>query len=328
MRLPDPARRWVVAANWRMDPRVSVEREGDLDASGHFDSITDADDWWEARQRYFEDEICCPGAPSPGGKPSAYSRPANDRNRISARIAGFDELVHVGSLNALLRRAARSERAADVETALRRLTGSGLPVTTADRRGAEGADSQVSDLARALLGRGSDAVREAAGLLADSLGDTEPPWWAGFVEEIRASLDRGFASDFCAALGLGHRGPGEWLLIWRYTVAEAAPLYRPTVLESNDSPYHYPSPPGYALGITMPLYPTLPACREVIHRPLRGTAAADRCTGEILYLERFPVLRDNAILVALRAGHRERLRDEFSTDGLGTWLDRHPELSL
>lgn len=328
MRQPDPGRRWAVAANWRMDHRVHAGREeDDVNACRHFASVADADDWWEARQRYFEEEICCPDSPSPGGKVSSYSRLANDANRISTRIAGFDELVHVGSLNRLLRRAARSGRAAEVEVALRRLAGSGLPVARAGRRGMEGFDSEVSDLARALSGRGLDAVREIAGLLVDSLGDTEPPWWAGFVEEIRTVLDRGVASDLCAALGLGHRRPGEWLLIWRYTVAEAAPLYRPTVLEANDSPYHYPSPPSYSLGITMPLNPALAACREVLHRPLRGPAAAEHCTGEILYLESLPLIRDNGTLAALRARHRERLRSEIATAGLNAWIERHPELT-
>ncbi len=325
MHLPDPGRRWVVAANWRMDHRVHLEREeGDLDACGHFVSVADADDWWEARQLYFQEEVCCPGAPSASGRASAYSKPTNGRNRISARIAGFDELVHVGSLNALLRRAARSERAADVELVLRKSTGIGLPARslTSSR-----SDLQVAELARRLNSQGAEAVREVAGTLADSLGDNEPPWWATFSEEIRGSLESDNASEICAALGLGHRLPGEWLVVWRYPVAEAAPLYRPTVLEANDSPYHFPSPPAYPIGITMPLGSVFSAVREVLHPPLRGVTAVERCTGKVLFLESLPVVRDNGTLAALRNEHRERLRNEFPMDGLSAWMDRHPELT-
>ncbi len=328
MRRLDPGRRWAVAANWRMDDRVHLEREeGDLDACGHFASVADADGWWEARYNYFKEEVCCPGAPLAGGKASAYSRSTNDRNRISARIAGFDELVHVGSLKALLRRAVKSEMKGEVEITLHEESGSKLPWFRTGMLDIEEKelDSKVSDLARALLRRGPDAVRKVAGTLANSLGDSEPPWWAGFVEEIRTTLGRNAASDLCAALGLGHLRPGEWLLVWRYTVAEVTPLYRPTVLEANDSPYHYPSPPDYSPGITMPLDPALAACREVLHRPLRGTTAAERCTGEILHLESFPNVRDNSALVALRVGHRERLRSELSTTGLNAWIGRHSD---
>src|SRR4051794_8328825 len=234
---PDVERRWVVAANWRMDHRVSADREaGDLDACGHFAAIRGADDWWEARWTYFQQEICQPLALGTAGKISAYGRPTNAANRIADRIAGFDKLVHAGSFNALLRRASRSDRAADVETALRRLTGQGLPSrdlgTDRDRF-----DAQVSALARTLLALGPDVVRRIAGPLVDSLGDKEPPWWAGFAEEVHTALDSRNASALCTALGLGHLLAGEWLVVWRYPIQEAGPLYRPTVLEANDSPF-------------------------------------------------------------------------------------------
>src|SRR5262249_45380590 len=103
------------------------------------------------------------------------------------------------------------------------------------------------------------------------------------------------------------------------------PLYRPTVLEANDSPYHHPSPPPYPFGITMPLDPGQPACREVLHRPLRGTAAVESCTGWLLRLESFAALGDRRRLGSLRSRHRERLRREFPAEGLERWVERHPE---
>jgi hypothetical protein len=107
-------------------------------------------------------------------------------------------------------------------------------------------------------------------------------------------------------------------------VSNAGPLYRPTVAEAADSPFHHPSPPEYGFGITMPLDPAWGACREVLHSPLRGPAAEAGCTGQLLFLEDFPPMADTR-LVELRRMHRDRLRSEFGTDALKSWLDRHSE---
>lgn len=320
---PDLELRWAVAANWRMDHRVSEDRErDDLDASGHFASVRDANDWWEARKIYFQQEICQPIALGPTGKISAYGRQANAANRIADGTAPFDRLVHVGSLGSMLRWVSRGSRSAEAEAALNRLTGQ----TLLSKR--DPLNAQVSALARAMLALGPEVVRRIAGLLADSLGEQEPPWWACFTEEVRTALNSRDALALCAALGLGHLSAGDWLLVWRYPIQEAGPLYRPTVLEANDSPFHFPSPPGYALGITMPLDPAQAACREVLHRPLRGRAAVGFCTGELFSLEGFPVLRDNAALSDLRTQHRARLEREFPSAGLKGWVQRHPEITL
>jgi hypothetical protein len=255
---------------------------------------------------------------------SAYLRPTNQANRIGARVAGFDELVHVSSLNALVRRASRGDFAADVEATLRSLTGRRIPGRTLGENEPAGFDNQVADLAKGLLLRGKDGVRQAAAALAQAMGDDEPPWWAGFSEEIRDVLSAGDPADICAAMGLGHRTAGEWLVLWRYPVSAAGLLYRPTVIEANDSPYHFPSPPEYTWGVTMPLDPGFAACREVLHPPLRGAAAFEYCTGELLHLEETPLFGDNERLAALRAGHHERLRREFPTPSQMAWLDRCP----
>jgi hypothetical protein len=326
LRHPDLDRRWIVAANWRMDHRVSPEREaGDLEAGKHFGSIGSADDWWEARATYFREEMCHPFQAGTSGKISAYGRSTNAANLVPARVSGFDKLVHVGSLSGLLWRASRSTAAADIEVWLRRRTGRGLPGRVLGSS-SNSFDGQVSALARALLVQGPDVIRQAAGLLVDSLGETEPPWWACFAHEVHEALDSGSATDLCTALGLGHRMDGEWLVVWTYPVHEAGPLYRPTVLEANDSPYHFPSPPDYPLGVTMPLNAIFHACREVVHPPLRGAAAVANCTGDLLYLEDFAISRDNGSLAALRAEHRARLHRGLSVPSLTDWLGRHPEI--
>jgi hypothetical protein len=316
---PDPGRRWAVAANWRMDHRVAEEREAsDLESSPCFKSIQSFEDWWEARGLHFRDHIN-------RGPVSSYAQATNKSNLIPARVAGFDRLVHVGSLNAILRRISRSAGAAELDVELRELTGKGLPARPMGETDSGWFDSGVDDLAIALQALPSMTTRRLAGLLMDALGETEPFWWGCFAEEVGEALGSGSAARICSALGLGHRRSGEWLLIWTYPVSEVGPLYRPTVLEANDSPFHYPSPPEYPFGITMPLEPHLPACREVLHRPLRSTAAARWCTGELLRLESLPAVEDNEALRTLRIRQQEHLAGEFSQGGCPAWLLRHPE---
>jgi hypothetical protein len=329
MRNPISDRRWAVVSNWAMDHRVSAERESaDLEASGHFKAVADAKTWWRAREIYFREEICQPAySTSPGARISAYLGPFNRENLIQAEVAAFDQLIHVGSLNAMLRRISRGRSAGDVDAALRSLTAQGLPARQTGVAGSGSLGAGVSDLANALSSRGSEVVRQAAGILAEAMGDSEPPWWAGFAEEIESSLAQRNAGAACAALGLGHRTAGEWLLVWRYPVSAALPIYRPTAIEANDSPYHFPSPPDHPWGITMPLAAEIPACREVLHPPLRGSAAIDYSTGELLLLEDIPTFGDNDSLAALRGEHRRRLIREFSSPGLSSWLDRNADPS-
>jgi hypothetical protein len=181
------------------------------------------------------------------------------------------------------------------------------------------------DFSERLASLGEEAIQTAMRILGDALGGTEPPWWACFAEEVQDRIDVGDAAGLCSALGLGHRWAGEWLAVWCYSVADAGQLYRPTVAEAHDSPFHYPSPPEYGLGITMPLDPTRSTCREVLHPPLRGRLAEANCTGKLLFLESFTPLEDNR-LKELRRLHRARLRSEFDSGALAPWLDRHPEI--
>lgn len=308
-----------------MDHRLSEGREtGDLGASGHFATVSDGEDWWEARGSYFQEEICLPAA-LPEGKASAYCRPTNSENLVSARVATHDKLVHVGSLNAMLVRITRRGQATALDRALRRLAGKGLPVRVPQEE--SWFARQVSELVTALSSRGEDIVRQAAGLVAEAMGRNEPPWWAAFAEEVDPLIESGDAADLCAALGLGHRVAGEWLITWKYPVSEVLPLYRPTSVEADASPFHFPSPPGFDFGITMPLDPRFSLCREVLHQPLRGASAVAFCTGRLLSLEKAPRTGDNETLAALRIAHRRRLEEQrkmkFEPALLRAWLDRH-----
>jgi len=307
----EPPGRWAVAANWKMDHRVSPEREsGDVEESGHFASMKDVEDWWASRHLYFEEEVRNPGQDGV----SAFLRPTNEANRVRRKIARFDRLVHVGCLDSLVKWASRSEKAADAESGLRVLVGQGL-----GRRG------HVEGLVHALVAGGEEVIREAVSILMESLAGEAGPWWACFAHEVQPWIDRADAAGICAALGLGHRRSGEWLVTWIYPVSEAGPLYRPTALEANASPFHFPSPPELDLGITMPLRSDLPASREVLHPALRFPATREYCTGRLLRLSAFPASEAYDALRGLRVRHRERLRRELSLGAV--WMERNPELS-
>lgn len=326
MRGPDEDGRWAVAANWRMDHRVSSEREeGDLLASGHFDSARDFEGWWRSLNLYFRQELCRPSPVSPGTKASAYSRATNAKNRFSLESAGFDRLVHVGSLAGMLRRIAGGLRKDSADMFFQDLAGREFPKRPAGEEDVDRFKRQVIELGHALREQGPAAVRQAAGFMTDALRETAPPWWACFAEDVEDLILKRDPAALCAALGLGDYQAGDCLLVWIYRADEASPLYRPTVVEASRTSYHFPSPPGYAAGITMPLKDSLRACREVLHPPLPGALAEKRCTGEILFLMESSGVQKSGKLAALRAAHWERLREEFYTDDLAAWASRHPE---
>ena len=111
-------------------------------------------------------------------------------------------------------------------------------------------------------------------------------------------------------------------MIWRYDARWARSSYRPTVVETGNSPWHYPSPPNARFGVTMPLDTALPPCREVLHRPLVGRFAAEGCSGELLRVEGMPGTTDKQ-LIELRRHHRQRLEPEHTGAPAVAWRQRH-----
>lgn len=291
------------------------------DLQKHLRGVRHLDEWWQRRCRYFNDEICQSSNPEIDGC-SAYLRSRNLSNRI-VRVPGFERLVHVGSLNATLLWLSWSPHWSDVRRKLRHESGVRLSDRPPGMLDGVWLDRQLDAVVQGLHTRGEDTIRRVAGFLADASGESEPPWWAGFSDEVQEVLSSGTAADLCIALGLGHRRPGEWLLVWEYEVEHVEPLFRPTVLEANDSAYHYPSPPSSVFGITMPLRPGARACREVLHRPLRGDQAVDLCTGRLLQVEDFFSPYDSKALAALRSFHGRHLLRESPRGGSGSWFRRH-----
>ncbi|MEM1204054.1 MAG: hypothetical protein AAGN66_12570 [Acidobacteriota bacterium] len=326
-----PTRR-VVGKNWRMDHRVSAEREQGMLRSAELAAPAIGDDWWNARAASFRRTLCRPSSPGPDERRSAYLDGENANNRVAPRsLPPHEQLVHVASLNALLHRIGRGGRSGLLRSRFSRaLPGAPLPPTPGGLPWPEFC-ARVEAFARAINELGLGAVQALAGFLSDRLGPTEPPWWAGFARQLAPHLRAEDWTGLCRALGLGHLEAGEWLVVWRYdvaTVLDETPeptCCRPTVVEANDSPWHFPSPPGQRFEITMPLEPApRGTCHEVLHAPLKhGSAAA--CAHLLGRIDRPPV-EDYDVLAEFRREHRRRLEalGPYAAD-TAAWLARHPE---
>lgn len=320
----------VICSNWRMDHRVSEPREQAMLNSVEYSSVSSVEDWWQQKNKYFGEAVCQPATVSAAGRRSVYVHACNVTNAISPKtIPIHDQLVHVASLNSILWRLSSADNAmsADFKIGFYEITGMDLP----ERRGRGGMDNivfeaNVNDVANRIIGKGPEEIKKLAGFLVDGLGDTQPPWWGCFAQEVMPLINKKDWPGLCHALGLGHLNGNHWLLFWRYPVGYAGDLYRPTVIEANDSYYHYPSPPDKPYGITMPLsLSAVRAYREVIHPPLREQSAIDFCTGELGRIAGQEELEYDEVL-ALREKHRRRLARESRSNEGQSWLQRHGDL--
>ncbi len=326
----------VICGNWRMDHRVADDREGSLLKAPEFAAGPTGEQWCEQRYNYFERAIRRPTFPGTWGPCSAYLDPPNQSNAIGHRtLPGHEQLVHAASLNSILRRLTTgSHETGELRLRFFELTGHALPLRRAG--GALDHDlmrSKVREIAEAANAGGSAVVKSLAQLLCDALGVFQPPWWACFAAEVAPLIATGEGAALCQALGMGHVEAGEWLLAWRYDLNllgrlyPGVPLFRPTVVEANDNPCHYPAPPGYSYGITMPLSGARRgALREVLHPPLFAAAAHEACTGSLIPVGT-PPLVDHNELGNLRRAHRQRLILALGGPDTRDWLDRHPDLS-
>lgn len=302
----------ALAQNWQMDHRVTESREERLNASGEFGEVPNGGRWHEGVRRYFDRHLCA----SWEGHPSNHA--SNQVNRLHTSVVDFDELVHIKGLRTTLRLIFRLGRAqGSFLDSFLELTGHEFPSPI---------DSpQIDAIAISLQRLGAEAIKVFAGLLIDILGETQPPWWASFGEELASLLENRQGTELANALGIGHLGPRDWLLVWRYAVREVGTLYGPTVIEARDSAFHFPSPPDHSFGICMPLARDLPMCAEVVHRPLPPELAQESCTGNLLLCdeEEEETSRMYNGLEQCRSEHAVRLRTEFTSETQRSWMDRH-----
>lgn len=317
LEMDDDAGRKALCGNWRMDHRVSKLREQNMLGSHHFPGRPVGEELleqWSAYCRYVNIEHL------------------NENNLIKNPAVSFDQLVHVGSFNRILWELGGAEygspNAFGIE--FQQITNCTVPKRKVSEtyKDSMSFNKQVDDLVDDLQKRGKGVVKEMSGLLCDVLASLPRPWWACFAEELTPYIQSGDWAGLCKTLGLGHFMENEWVLIWQYDVGSVRDLYRPTVIEADVSPYHYPSPPSSQYGITMPLGQGLPICREVVHRPLTGTSAIDACTGELCKIQGYPTENygHHEDVPRLRCNHRDRLESEFTSDVDQDWIERHNKL--
>ncbi len=319
--------RQAVCANWRSDHRVSVDREEAMLSRAEFRGSPDGDEWIEQQRKYYVNAICRP-VPGPAGQPSsAYVETFNNNNNATSagRISGNDELIHIASISSIIRRlvSGTNSRPQLMRAQFERIFDVSFPQNSRNTYSHDVLTDQITELCDVMTRRGELVIRQFAGFLIDALGDTQPPWWAGFTQEVKKHvLDKDWVG-LCQSFGLSHLEAGERILLWRYPVKQAGALYRPTVVEANSHAFHFPSPPTSRFGLTMPLNPLQwRAIGEVVHRPLELQAAAQYCTGEIGILEESTIMEHHRQLTELRDRHRQELLRVRSDDNDLNWVRR------
>ncbi|MDY7092063.1 MAG: hypothetical protein SX243_03740 [Acidobacteriota bacterium] len=319
----------AIAQNWRMDHRVSESWETELVADPRLSTARSGEDWLAGVQDYRRDRLCQPYSHPATAVACATWRPANGKNHLGWRgPVLWQHLVHVGSFFQLLRRMGGTRPAENHRGRRRYEEITGQPFPFSAQGGIVDSSDERRKVAEGLNALGTETVRRLAGALCDSLGPREPPWWATFAEDAKSLLDSQNGTKLRNGLGLGHIRESEWLIVWKYRIQQIAqipeaswnaPLARPTVVEAGDHPWHFPSPPDDPYGLTMPLTETnARRFREVLHVPLRGSLAAEACTGRLLEV-REPA-PPYANLPSLRRRHQERMEKSASND---QWIERH-----
>ena len=312
----------VICANWRIDQRVSSDREQNILTRPEFVGVATPQAWHKARRDHFKQTLCLPANPMPGFSQSAYRQQFNDGNIIARnKIAPHDQLVHVGSVTSMLWRIAKLDDE-DNQRKFRSLFGRSIPSQRVHQ--GEKFVTEASSLCDAIAREGPGRIKDLAGFLMEALGNSQPPWWACFAREIHRQLKLPDWFAICRSLGLGHLEKGERLLLWRYPVSAVEFLYRPTAVEAHESPYHFPSPPSSAEGICMHLDPAEARClREVMHEPPSPERAKEYCSGNLgLGIVAETLVSDHSnTLFRSRELHRAKLRKEFSGGADVLWLN-------
>jgi len=251
---------------------------------------------------------------------AAYCKPAGKVKFLSEVVSVPQQrgLLHVGSLGALLNRAIRN---ADGRSQLQ----DHFALVYGDSGFIPGrGDAMLEDVASAMQSGSEDDFRQTIELLHELPVTHAPFWWAAFWTEIESIKDD--AESLVDALGLGEYLDGVFLLTYRYKVADVGLIYRPTAVEANNYPFHYPSPQTVQEGLSMPLNGKLNACCEMIHHPLGASAAATAVIPKLLPLKAGKQLSnqyDN--LATCRSSHRAALQRDHAprSAAVENWLNRH-----
>lgn len=322
---PEPTHQYV-CSNWRMDHRVCRKRGNHMQNTGRFPNVLKGPQWLVAVRNYFGDHVCRPANPSLGGRSCGTFQLHNANNIVLMTVSPHNLLVHAASLNRMVNRLVSNQHGdfQNFSYDCEQKTGIRLPVFPRTTSAHSAFYSPIfGNWANELANKGAETIKKLAGFMVKALGENQPPWWACFNREVNSLIQNSRWTELCRALGLGHISTGEWLLIWRYRIMDVGQVVRPTVIEAYDSPYHFPSPPNYPCGITMPLYSGGKACREILHAPpLNSTVAADANIGKLCHIDR-PVIEDYNKVADFRHSHAEKLSADYRNKDNHGWFERH-----
>ena len=222
----------AMARNLQWDHRVSAQREIQFDQYVSLHSPT-SQGLQKALKNYFQKEIR--SNPSPAFIDSAL----NGHNIVTGGTDNLDgfaegrELINVIDLN---------ELGGEYEKAVK-----------ANVPGFEDFDPSFDDahilqwLDERLLGTPDSVQTHFVAQVFQQLSISKQtnafqPVWIAFWEDFQPYFYQG-PNRWCEVLGVPKVRDRVWLVILRYTVADACTLVRPTQLDAGWFPHHFPSPP-------------------------------------------------------------------------------------
>lgn len=147
----------------------------------------------------------------------------------------------------------------------------------------------------------------------------QPTWatsWAAFEPYKDDGPDR-----WLEVLGVSAPSP-RWVILLKYTVAEAGTLARPTILDARGNGYHFPSPPTAPLAygghpVDLRIMPrATDLLPEYIHKQIRHTMAHWTDAGAKIELTGTP---GHTTLEDQRRAHHELLVKTYGSD-VAVWM--------
>lgn len=279
-----------IAHNWRHDWRVFEPREQQV--VGHIAGMQGDPALKSCYDQYHRECICA-------GCPPEYRQVCNDRNLLPG-IVRDSWLARVVPLDHF-----------------KKAAGEQLP----EVRAVPTWDAWLEDTIGRARQRGFIGLREFLARLFHAWNNwsehDQRPAWASFWADVEPLLAASTWPDRVRdALGLGKVPANKWLIVLRYRVKDVPCCIRPTCLDADWVPWHFPSPPAETTGITMDLDSGNigMCCPEVIHQPI--ALNIEHWLGHMGKTSRTPNEHDMA---DLRRRHHERLRSRFG-DALGEWM--------
>jgi len=168
----------ILSRNCRMDHRVSVERGKSLvDKSGINISGNDirGEDLLNYWRDYYQNNLCRFSTSSVNNNKNSELFDNNNRNNlIKNRTPGFDQLIHVASLNSILKRLVSSFYGNSItfKRKFLKTTNCSFPVVPTDITGNRADFNEfVNSIAGNLEEQDTETIKNMAGLFCENLGN-------------------------------------------------------------------------------------------------------------------------------------------------------------